>query len=159
MRSFTNSLQRQGPGHIGILFIHNANAFMHGTEMLKVYFKQAMDGCGRALIEFCEQCLGKAIGISGRFNGGILATGAAPDAKWNDAPPRSQDEGRRRGRQGAYSDAELLAKIEAVIEASPFNREACRKVGVQLREDSVRTAARRVRRIISENSQLAPQGR
>ena len=46
MRSFTNSLQRQGPGHIGILFIHNANAFMHGTEMLKVYFKQAMDGCG-----------------------------------------------------------------------------------------------------------------
>jgi hypothetical protein len=106
-----------------------------------------------------EHGLGKAIGISGRFNGGILATGAAPGAKWNDAPPRSQDEGRRRGRQGAYSDAELLAKIEAVIEASPFNREACRKVGVQLREDSVRTAARRVRRIISENSQLAPQGR
>jgi hypothetical protein len=30
---------------------------------------------------------------------------------------------RRRGPQGACSDAELLAKIEAVIEASPFNGE------------------------------------
>ena len=64
---------------------------------------------------------------------------------------------RRRGPQGACSDAELLAKIEAVIEASPFNGEGYRKVWARLRADGVRTAARRVRRIMRENSLLAPQ--
>jgi D-threo-aldose 1-dehydrogenase len=110
--------------------------FTHGAEMQKVYFKQAMDGCYRALIELREQGLVKAIGvgvnnwevmlnfmkagdfdtllvagrytlleqealnellplcerrgtalvIGGGFNGGILATGAVPGAKWNYAP-------------------------------------------------------------------------
>lgn len=104
--------------------------------MQKVYFKQAMDGCYRALIELREQGAVKAIGvgvndwevmldfmkagdfdtllvagrytlleqealnellplcerrntalvIGGGFNGGILATGAVPGAKWNYAP-------------------------------------------------------------------------
>ena len=64
---------------------------------------------------------------------------------------------RRRGPQGACSDAELLTRIEAVIEASPFNGEGYRKVWARLRAHGVRTAARRVRRIMRENSLLAPQ--
>ena len=64
---------------------------------------------------------------------------------------------RRRGPQGACSDDELLSRIEAVIEASPFNGEGYRKVWARLRAHGVRTAARRVRRIMRENSLLAPQ--
>ena len=136
MRSFEDSLQRLGLERIDILFIHDADVFTHGPEMQKVYFKQAMDGCYRALIELREQGLVKAIGvgvnnwevmldfmnagdfdtllvagrytlleqdalnellplcerrgtaivIGGGFNGGILATGAVPGAKWNYAP-------------------------------------------------------------------------
>jgi D-threo-aldose 1-dehydrogenase len=136
MRSFEDSLQRLGLEYIDILFIHDADVFTHGAEMQKVYFKQAMDGCYRALIELREQGLVKAIGvgvnnwevmldfmkagdfdtllvagrytlleqealnellplcerrgtalvIGGGFNGGILATGAVPGAKWNYAP-------------------------------------------------------------------------
>lgn len=136
MRSFEDSLQRLGLGSIDILFIHDADVFTHGPEMQKVYFKQAMDGCYRALLELREQGLVKAIGvgvnnwevmldfmkagdfdtllvagrytlleqealnellplcerrgtaivIGGGFNGGILATGAVPGAKWNYAP-------------------------------------------------------------------------
>lgn len=59
--------------------------------------------------------------------------------------------------QGACSDPELLTRIEAVIEASPFNGEGYRKVWARLRADGVRTAMRRVRRIMAENSLLAPQ--
>ena len=136
MRSFEDSPQRLGLEHIDILFIHEADVFTHGTEMQKVYFRQAMDGCYRALIELREQGRVKAIGvgvnnwevmldfmragdfdtllvagrytlleqdaldellplrerrgtaivIGGGFNGGILATGAVPGAKWNYAP-------------------------------------------------------------------------
>jgi D-threo-aldose 1-dehydrogenase len=136
MRSFEDSLQRMGLEHIDILFIHDADVFTHGPEMQKVYFKQAMDGCYRALVELREQGLVKAIGvgvnnwevmldfmkagdfdtlliagrytlleqdaldellplcerrntaivIGGGFNGGILATGSVPGAKWNYAP-------------------------------------------------------------------------
>ena len=136
MRSFEDSLQRLGLEHIDILFIHDADVFTHGPEMQKVYFRQAMDGCYRALVELREQGLVKAIGvgvnnrevmldfmkagdfdtllvagrytlleqealdellplcerrgtaivIGGGFNGGILATGARPGAKWNYAP-------------------------------------------------------------------------
>ena len=136
MRSFEDSLQRLGLEHIDILFIHDADVFTHGAEMQKVYFRQAMDGCYRALIKLREQGLVKAVGvgvnnwevmldfmkagdfdtllvagrytlleqealnellplcerrgtaivIGGGFNGGILATGAVPGAKWNYAP-------------------------------------------------------------------------
>jgi D-threo-aldose 1-dehydrogenase len=136
MRSFEDSLQRLGLERIDVLYIHDADVFTHGPEMQKVYFKQAMDGCYRALIELREQGLVKAIGvgvnnwevmldfmkagdfdtllvagrytlleqealdellplcerrgtaivIGGGFNGGILATGSTPGAKWNYAP-------------------------------------------------------------------------
>lgn len=136
MRSFEDSLQRLGLEYIDILFIHDCDVFTHGAEMQKVYYRQAMDGCYRALVELREQGLVKAIGvgvnnweimldfmkagdfdallvagrytlleqealnellplcqrrgtalvIGGGFNGGILATGAVPGAKWNYAP-------------------------------------------------------------------------
>jgi D-threo-aldose 1-dehydrogenase len=136
MRSFEDSLQRLGLEHIDILFIHDADVFTHGVEMQKVYYKQAMDGCYRALVDLRAQGLVKAIGVGvnnwevmldfmragdfdtllmagrytlleqeslnellplcerrgtaivvgGGFNGGILATGAKPGAKWNYAP-------------------------------------------------------------------------
>lgn len=63
MRSFEDSLQRLGLEHIDILFIHDCDVFTHGPEMQKVYYKQAMDGCYRALIELREQGLVKAIGV------------------------------------------------------------------------------------------------
>jgi putative transposase len=64
---------------------------------------------------------------------------------------------KRRGPQGACSDAELLSHIEAVIAASPFSGEGYRKVWARLRNMNVRTAARRVRRVMKENDLLAPQ--
>lgn len=72
----------------------------------------------------------------------------AANAVW---PPK------RRGPQGACSDAELLSHIEAVIAASPFSGEGYRKVWARLRDRNVRTAARRVRRVMKENDLLAPQ--
>ena len=136
MRSFEDSLQRMGLEYFDILFIHDADRFTHGPEMQKVYFRQAVDGCYRALVDLRAQGLVKAIGvgvndvdvmldfmkvgdfdallmagrytlleqdalnellplcerrgtaivIGGGFNGGILATGAKPGAKWNYAP-------------------------------------------------------------------------
>jgi len=64
---------------------------------------------------------------------------------------------RRRGPQGACSDEELLAKIQAIITAAPFTGEGYRKVWARLRIQGIRTAARRVRRIMKENGLLAPQ--
>jgi transposase InsO family protein len=58
---------------------------------------------------------------------------------------------------GACSDAELLTHIEAVIAASPFSGEGYRKVWARLRAQGVRTAARRVRRIMKQSNLLAPQ--
>lgn len=63
---------------------------------------------------------------------------------------------RRRGPQGAASDADLLVAIQEVIEASPFTGEGYRKVWARLRLRSLRTAARRVRRLMKEHSLLAP---
>lgn len=70
----------------------------------------------------------------------------------NDARPPA-----RRGPQGAGSDDELLESIRAVIAASPFTGEGYRKVWARLRLQGVRTAARRVRRIMRDNALLAPQ--
>jgi len=66
-------------------------------------------------------------------------------------PPR-----RRRGPQGAASDADLLAAIRGIIEASPFTGEGYRKIWARLRLRGLRTAARRVRRIMKEHGLLAP---
>lgn len=76
----------------------------------------------------------------------------APGNADNEARPP-----RRQGPEGACSDAELLAHIQAVIEASPFTGEGYRKIWARLRHRGVRTAARRVRRIMKENGLLAPQ--
>jgi len=64
---------------------------------------------------------------------------------------------RRRGPQGACCDTELLGHIKAIIEASPFSGEGYRKIWARLRARGVRTAARRVRRMMKENGLLAPQ--
>ncbi len=63
MRSFEDSLQRLGLERIDILFIHDCDVFTHGPEKQKVYFKQAMDGCYRALVKLREQGAVKAIGV------------------------------------------------------------------------------------------------
>ncbi len=64
---------------------------------------------------------------------------------------------RRRGPQGACSDTELLGHINTVIEASPFSGEGYRKVWARLRVRGIRTAARRVCRVMRANALLAPQ--
>ena len=63
---------------------------------------------------------------------------------------------RRRGPRGAGSDADLLAAIQGVIGTSPFTGEGYRKVWARLRLRGLRTAARRVRRIMKEHGLLAP---
>lgn len=63
---------------------------------------------------------------------------------------------RRRGPTGAASDCVLLEKIRAVIASSPFSGEGYRKIWARLRLLGIRTAARRVRRIMKENDLLAP---
>ena len=64
---------------------------------------------------------------------------------------------RRRGPQGDCSDTELLGHINTVIEASPFSGEGYRKVWARLRVRGIRTAARRVCRVMRANALLAPQ--
>ena len=63
----------------------------------------------------------------------------------------------RRGPQGAASDGAILEKIRAIIASSPFTGEGYRKIWARLRFEGMRTAARRVRRIMKENGLLAPQ--
>jgi len=69
------------------------------------------------------------------------------------APPHSPQ---RRGPVGAMADAELLAAIRAVLAASPFHGEGHRKVWARLRLAGVRTARRRVLRLMRANGLLAP---
>jgi transposase InsO family protein len=64
---------------------------------------------------------------------------------------------RRPGPEGACSDTELLGHIRTVIEASPFSGEGYRKIRARLRARGVRSAARRVCRIMRENDLLAPR--
>ena len=76
---------------------------------------------------------------------------AAAGAANTPRPPR------RRGPQGACSDAALLVHIRAVIDASPFSGEGYRKVWARLRAQGVRAAPRRVRRVMKAANLLAPQ--
>ena len=62
----------------------------------------------------------------------------------------------RRGPRGAANDADLLAAIREVIEGSVFTGEGYRKVWARLRFGGLRTAARRVRRIMKGHGLLAP---
>lgn len=63
---------------------------------------------------------------------------------------------RRRGPVGACPDAELVAHIEAEIAASPFHGEGYRKIWARLRHKGIRTAPRRVRRLMKEHRLQAP---
>lgn len=62
MRAFEDSLQRLALEHIDIMFIHDIDVFTRGTEQPEV-FKQAMDGCYRALASLRDQGALKAIGV------------------------------------------------------------------------------------------------
>ena len=136
MRAFEDSLQRLGLERIDIALIHDCDVFIHGPELQKVYFKQAVEGAYKALDSLRSAGVVKAIGfgvndtpvmlaamretdsdillcsnrytlleqdsldellplmaerkasiiIGGGFNGGILATGAVPGAKYFYAP-------------------------------------------------------------------------
>jgi len=62
----------------------------------------------------------------------------------------------RRGPVGACSDEDLLVQIKAVIAASRFHGEGYRKVWARLRLKGIRTAPRRVRRLMKEHGLQAP---
>ena len=62
MRSVEDSLQRLALEHIDIMFIHDIDVFTRGKEQPEV-FKQAMDGCYRALASLRDQKVVKAIGV------------------------------------------------------------------------------------------------
>ena len=62
LRSFEDSLQRLALERIDILFIHDIDVFTRGAEQPEV-FRQAMDGCYRALARLRDEKLVKAIGV------------------------------------------------------------------------------------------------
>ena len=62
MRSFEDSLQRLALERMDICFIHDIDVFTRGVEQPAV-FKQAMDGCWRALEKLRSEGLVKAIGV------------------------------------------------------------------------------------------------
>ena len=61
-----------------------------------------------------------------------------------------------RGPVGACPDAELVGHIRAQILASRLHGEGYRKIWARLRHAGIRTAARRVRRLMGEHDLLAP---
>lgn len=62
MRSFEDSLQRMALERMDIVFIHDIDVFTRGKDQPEV-FKQAMDGCYRALKDLRSQGVVKAIGV------------------------------------------------------------------------------------------------
>lgn len=62
MRSVEDSLQRLALEHIDMLFIHDIDRFTRGDEQPEV-FRQAMDGCWRALEKLRSEGVVKAIGV------------------------------------------------------------------------------------------------
>src|SRR4051794_7739472 len=62
----------------------------------------------------------------------------------------------RRGPLGACPDAELLGHIRAQILGSRLHGEGYRKIWARLRHAGIRTAARRVRRLMGQHGLLAP---
>jgi transposase InsO family protein len=62
----------------------------------------------------------------------------------------------RRGPVGACSDAELLEHIRAQVLGSRLHGEGYRKIWARLRHAGIRTAARRVRRLMGQHGLLAP---
>ncbi|GBR08508.1 aldo/keto reductase [Acetobacter oeni] len=62
MRSFEDSLQRLALERIDFLFIHDIDRFTQGDNQPEV-FRQAMDGCWRALERLRSEGVVKAIGV------------------------------------------------------------------------------------------------
>ena len=62
MRAFEDSLQRLALERMDICFIHDIDAFTRGNEQPEV-FRQAMDGCWKALEKLRSEGLVKAIGV------------------------------------------------------------------------------------------------
>src|SRR3954454_17326998 len=62
----------------------------------------------------------------------------------------------RRGPVGACSDAELLEHIRAQVLGSRLHGDGYRKIWARLRHASIRTAARRGRRLMGQHGLLAP---
>src|SRR3982751_3377166 len=69
-----------------------------------------------------------------------------------EAPPRPA----RRGPVGACTDAALVEHIRAQILGSRLHGEGYRKIWARLRHAGIRTAARRVRRLMRQHGLLAP---
>jgi D-threo-aldose 1-dehydrogenase len=63
MRAFEGSLQRLGLERIDIALIHDCDVFIHGPELQKVYFKQAVEGAYKALDKLRSAGVVKAIGF------------------------------------------------------------------------------------------------
>ena len=85
-----------------------------------------------------------------RMSRATLYRQRAPDGAA--APPRPA----RRGPVGACSDAELVGHIRAQILGSRLHGEGYRKIWARLRHAGIRTAARRVRRLMRQYGLLAP---
>lgn len=62
MRSFEDSLQRMALERMDIVFIHDIDVFTRGKDQPEV-FKQAMDGCYKALAKLRDEKVVKAIGV------------------------------------------------------------------------------------------------
>jgi D-threo-aldose 1-dehydrogenase len=62
MRSFEDSLQRMALERMDIVFIHDIDVFTRGKDQPEV-FKQAMDGCYKALERLRDEKVVKAIGV------------------------------------------------------------------------------------------------
>ncbi|KGJ12151.1 aldo/keto reductase (plasmid) [Paracoccus versutus] len=62
MRAFGDSLQRLALERIDILFIHDIDVYTRGSEQPEV-FRQAMDGCYKALARLRDEKMVKAIGV------------------------------------------------------------------------------------------------
>ena len=63
MRSIEHSLLRMGLDRIDIVLIHDCDVWTHGPEEAPVRFKEAMEGCYRALDKLRNEKVVKAIGF------------------------------------------------------------------------------------------------
>ncbi len=75
---------------------------------------------------------------------------------WRGRRSGAQAEPAKRGPKTAWSDAALVAEIQAVLAASPFLSEGHRKVTARLRARGVRVGKNRVLRLMRQANLLAP---
>ena len=74
-------------------------------------------------------------------------------------PASPKPEQSKRGPQTAVTDAEVVAAIRAVLEASRFHTEGHRKVRLRLRPRGLYVGKNRVLRLMREHRLLAPHRR